>query len=144
MTDMRTATTVGAALVMAAAGLAATPVTANAQPEGHTVKYTVTSGAPYEFDLTYLTAAPANKTAYNADAYAYIKRDTLTIGPDTPWTFEATLTTPNWAFLQAASTVHAGRGAPNAHCEITVDGQSIAAADNPYNPQCFPSPWAGA
>lgn len=128
---------------MAAAGMAVSPAISNAEPAAPVVKYTLTTGAPYEFDLTYLTASPASKTAYNADAYAYIKRETLTVTPEAPWIFEAPISDPSWAFLQTASTTHGGRAAPNAHCEITVDGQVVSAQDNPYSPQCFPNPWSG-
>ena len=73
MTGMRKATVklsvVCGAAAVAAAGLMA-PV-ASAAPAGHEVRYTLSVGGPATFDLRYLVNQPANKAAYNADAYAY-------------------------------------------------------------------------
>lgn len=144
MTNMRkAATTVGAALVLAAAGMAVSNATSYAEPDaqGHKVKYTLTSGAPYEFDLYYLTTQPASKDAYNADAYKYLQKATVNVGPDAPWVFETTLADPQWAIFTVASTTHGGRAQPNAHCEIAVDGQLAVQNDHPYSPRCQLGQW---
>ncbi|MEV0669969.1 hypothetical protein [Mycobacterium sp. NPDC050441] len=143
MTNMRKATTtVGAALVLAAAGMAVSNATAYAEPgQGHQVKYTLTSGAPYEFDLYYLTTQPASKDAYNADAYKYLQKATVNVGPDAPWVFETTLADPQWAIFTVASTTHGGQAQPNAHCEIAVDGQIAVQNDHPYSPRCQLGQW---
>jgi hypothetical protein len=143
MAHMRTVTArVGAALVMAAAGVAATHAVSSAEPAvPQQVTYTLSTGGPADFTVTYLTAQPPSKAAYNADSYTYMKRETVNVSPDAPWTFTTTFEDPQWAFLQVGSTTHGGRAAPNAHCEISVDGQVAIAQDAPYSPQCFLSQW---
>ncbi len=143
MADMRNVTArVGAALVLAAAGVAATSVVASADPApGHQVTYTLATGGTYDFTITYLTAQPPSKDAFNADSNPFMKRETITVSPDAPWVFQTTLADPQWAFLQVASTTHGGQGAPNAHCEVSIDGQVAVAQDAPYSPQCYLSKW---
>lgn len=144
MTNMRNVTTrVGAALVLAAAGVAVSNATSHAEPEpaGHQVRYTLTTAAPYDFDLYYLDTQPASKEAYNADAYAYLKKAEVTVVPGAPWVFETTLADPQWAIFTVSSTTHGGRGAPNAHCEIAVDGQIAVQNDHPYSPRCQLGQW---
>lgn len=143
MADMRTVTArVGAALVLAAAGVAGTHAVGAAEPAaGHQVTYTLATGGTYEFTVTYLTAQPPSKAAYNADSYSFMKRETITVAPDAPWVFTTTLDDPQWAFLQVSSTTRGGQAAPNAHCEINVDGAVAIAQDAPYSPQCFGSQW---
>jgi hypothetical protein len=143
---MRTAKSkVGAALGLAAlvvsAGVATSQATAGADPAGHTVRYTLTSGAPYDFQLSYLTAQPPSKAAFNTDSSAFMKRETINVGPNTPWVFETTLADPQWGFLQVSSVTHGGVGAPNAHCEIAIDGQVAVQQDHPYSPMCLLSQW---
>ncbi len=133
---------IGAA-AMAAGALTFGAATANAEPEqtGQLVRYTLTSGAPYQFQVFYLTAQPPSLEAYNDDAYAYAKRETITVGPEAPWVVETTLDDPQWAILQVSSTTKGGVGAPNAHCEILAGDQVIAANDNPYSPWCQGNQW---
>ncbi|MGX9791232.1 hypothetical protein [Mycobacterium sp. MMS18-G62] len=139
---MRTTTArVGAALAVAAAGIALSHGTSSADPAGHQVRYTLTSAGGADFDLFYLTTQPPSKAAYNADAYSFVKRETINVGPDTPWVFETTLADPQWAILTVSSTTHGGQGAPNPHCEIAVDGQTVVQQDAPYNLQCQLSQW---
>ncbi|MCX2934642.1 hypothetical protein ORI20_30700 [Mycobacterium sp. CVI_P3] len=135
---------VGAALVMAAAGVAATHATSSADPAapGQQVTYTLATAGPAEFTVTYLTAQPPSKEAFNADSDAFMKRENITVSPDAPWVFQTTLEDPQWAFLQVASTTHGGQAAPNAHCEVAIDGQVAIAQDAPYNPQCYLSKWS--
>ncbi|MUL84363.1 MULTISPECIES: hypothetical protein [unclassified Mycolicibacterium] len=142
MTNMRKATTtVGAALVLAAAGMAVSNATSYAEPQGHQVKYTLTSGAPYDFDLYYLATQPPNKAAYDKDPYTYLQKASVNVGPDAPWVFETTLADPQWAIFTVASTTHGGRAEPNAHCEIAVDGQVAVQNDHPYSPRCQLGQW---
>jgi hypothetical protein len=138
---MRTAISVGAALVVAAAGIAVSQGTSTAEPAGHQVRYTLTAGGPADFDLFYLTAQPPNKQAYNADAYSFVKKEVVNVGPDAPWVFETTLADPQWAIFTVSSTTHGGQAAPNPHCEIAVDGQVVVQQDGPYNLQCKLSQW---
>jgi hypothetical protein len=138
---MRTAIRVGAALAVAAAGIAVSQGTSTAEPAGHQVRYTLTAGGPADFDLFYLTAQPPNKQAYNADAYSFVKKEVVNVGPEAPWVFETTLADPQWAIFTVSSTTHGGQAAPNPHCEIAVDGQVVVQQDGPYNLQCKLSQW---
>jgi hypothetical protein len=126
---------------MAAAGIAVSHGTSSAEPAGHQVRYTLTTAGPADFTLFYLTTQPASKAAYNADAYAYMKRETVNVGPDAPWVFETTLADPQWAIFTISSTTHGGQAAPNPHCEIAVDGQVAVQQDAPYNLQCQLGQW---
>jgi hypothetical protein len=127
---------IGAAVLMTSVGLAAGAATANAEPAGHTVVYTLTTEAPADFDLYYLENQPPSKAAYDADAYSYLKKAPVSLGPDAPWSFTTTLTDPQWAILTVSSTTHGMQAAPVPHCDISVDGQSVVALSAPYNLQC--------
>ncbi|MGE2834375.1 hypothetical protein [Mycobacterium sp. SMC-4] len=141
---MRTATAkvgaaLGAAALVAAAGMV-NPAAAGAQ-DGQTVRYTVTSAGAYEFELFYLTAQPPSMQAFNADAYAYAKREKVQLAPGVPWVFEANFADPQWAILTASSTARGGQAAPNAHCDIAVDGQVLVNHDDPHNVRCQLGQW---
>ncbi len=135
------AATLATSVLLATAGVAVSQATSAAEPEGHKVVYTVTTGAPYDFEVTYLTTQPADKAAYNADAYSYLKRDRITLSPDAPWVFETTLADPQWAYLGVSSTTHGGQGEPNARCTVTVDGQVVKDEAAPYSPFCLLGQW---
>ncbi|MET0898650.1 MAG: hypothetical protein ABWY45_12135 [Mycobacterium sp.] len=144
MTIMGKATfTVGAAALLAAAGIAGSHGVAGAEPEASVpnVRYTLVSAGAYEFDLFYLTSQPPSMEAFNADAYAFAKREKVSLAPGVPWVFETTMADPQWAILTASSTTRGGQAAPNAHCDIAVDGQIQSGNDNPYNVRCQLSQW---
>lgn len=142
MTNMRKATvSVGAAVVLAAAGIAGSAGTAAAEPAGQQVRYTLVSAGAYEFDLFYVTAQPPSMEAFNADAYAFAKREKVNLAPGVPWVFETTMEDPQWAILTVSSTARGGQAPPNAHCDIAVDGQVQVAHDDPYNVRCQLSQW---
>lgn len=135
-------TALAVSALVASAGVAASQATAGADPATvHQVRYTVTSAAPYDFDLFYLTAQPPSKAAYNADAYAFVKQEKVTVVPDAPWVFETTLEDPQWAIVTVSSTTRGTVGAPNAHCDITVDRQVAVQQDHPYSPRCQLGQW---
>ncbi|MCV7153344.1 hypothetical protein [Mycolicibacterium pyrenivorans] len=143
---MRTATAkvgaaVGASLLMAAASVVVGQGTASAQPEGQQVRYTLTSAGAYEFDLFYLTSQPPSMEAFNADAYTFAKREKVNLAPGVPWVFETTMADPQWAILTVSSTTRGGQAAPNAHCDIAVDGQVVVQHDDPYNVRCQLGQW---
>lgn len=118
------------------------PAPAPAPPAGGNVVYTITTGAPYEFDLYYVAAQPPSMAAYQADAYSFVKSDKhVSITPDQPWVFSTTLADPQWALVTASSTAHGGVAPPDAHCVITVDGQVVLDQANPYSPRCQLSKW---
>lgn len=139
---MRTAAVkIGAALVAAAAATSMSQATSAAQPAGQKVVYTVSSAGASEFTVSYLTAQPPSMQAYNSDAYAFMKRERVSVAPNAPWVFETTLSDPQWAFIQVSAPVRGGVAAPNARCEVTADGQVVVAQDHPYSPQCYGTQW---
>ncbi len=125
----------------AAATVAVSQAAANAETDGQQVRYTLTSAGAYEFDLFYLTTQPPSMEAFNADAYAFAKREKVNLAPGEPWVFETTLEDPAWAILTVSSTRRGGQAAPNAHCDIAVDGQVLVQHDDPYNVRCQLSQW---
>jgi hypothetical protein len=127
--------------MVAAAGIAISHGTSNAEPAGHKVTYTLISAGAADYKLNYLIAQPASKEAYNADAYAYLKSETVVLQPGVPWVFEATLEDPQWGILTASTGVHAMQGSPNPHCEIAIDGQVAVQNDGPYTAHCQLSNW---
>ena len=135
---MRTATIrVGAALVLAAASVGVNSATVNAEPAGHKVVYRLTSDTGVGFQVNYLTAQPPNKDAYNADPYAFLKKEDV----GTPWELTTTLEDPQWATLDASAAAHGGQAPPNAHCEIEVDGQVVMQSGGPYTARCQLGNW---
>ena len=68
--------------MLAAAGVVTTHAVSGADPASHQVTYTLTAAGPSDFTVTYLTAQPASKAAYNADSYAYMKREAISAGPE--------------------------------------------------------------
>ena len=131
----------GVAALVCAAGLTS-QATSTADPAaGHQVRYTLLSQGDADFDLYYLVNQPPNKEAYNADSYAYLKKESITLAGGVPWTFDTTLADPQWAILTVSSTTHGMRAAPNPHCDITVDGQIATQQDAPYNLQCQLGQW---
>jgi hypothetical protein len=143
---MRTATIrVGAAFLLAAASVAVSQGTANAEPPAPpappapNVKYTLTSGTGVSFNVNYLTAQPPSKEAYNDDPYAFLKKEEVSTAQ--PWVFETRLDDPQWATIDASAAAHGGQGVPNAHCEIAVDGQVVVTGDGPYTARCQLGNW---
>ena len=143
---MRKATTkmgaaVGVSLMVAAVSVVGGKATAHAQPAQHEVRYSLKSAGAYDFDLFYLTAQPPSMEAFNADAYAFAKREKVSLAPGVPWVFETTFEDPQWAILTVSRTTRGGQAAPNARCEIAVDGQVAVQHDDPYNVRCQLSQW---
>jgi hypothetical protein len=141
---MRTATIrVGAAFLLAAASIAASSATGNADPEQPpapptgNVKYTLTSDTGVTFNVNYLVAQPPSKDAYNADPYTYLKKEEV----PTPWEFTTTLQDAQWATIDASAAAHGGQAPPNPHCEISVDGQVVSQSSGPYTARCMLSRW---
>ncbi len=144
MADMRNVTArVGAALVLAAAGVAATSVVASADPApGHQVTYTLATGGTYDFTITYLTAQRPAKTLQRRLQPVHEARDHYGVPPG------RAVGVPNHPRRPAVGIPAGGEhyawrtGAPpNAHCEVSIDGQVDVAQDAPYSPQCYLSKW---
>jgi hypothetical protein len=139
---MRKATTrVGAALMVAAAGIAMSHGTSSAEPAAHKVRYTLTSATDVGFDVYYLTTQPPSKQAYDADPYSFLKNERVNLAAGVPWVFETTLADPQWAIVTASTAVHAMQAPPNPHCEIAIDGQVAVQQDGPYTVQCQLRTW---
>jgi hypothetical protein len=134
-------TVVGAAFMLAAGTTAVSQPTAGAQDTGHKVRYTLISAGAADYDLNYLIAQPASKEAYNADAYAYLKKEEVVLQPGVPWVFETTLEDPQWGIITASTGVHAMQGSPNPHCEIAIDDQVVVQNDGPYTVNCQLGQW---
>ncbi|QEM48355.1 hypothetical protein FZ046_17840 [Mycolicibacterium grossiae] len=135
---------VGAACasLVAVAGLGFGSGAAHAEPAaGQQVRYSVTVAGAYPVELFYLVSQPPSMEAYNADPYAFMKRETLNLDPGTPWVFETTLADPQWAILSVSSTTRGMQAAPNPHCDIAIDGQVAVQQDAPYNPRCQLTKW---
>ncbi len=126
--------------MLAAASLATGSSAANAEPTGQKVRYTLTSGTGVTFQVNYLTAQPPSKEAYNADPYAFLKKEDVSTAQ--PWVFETTLEDAQWATLDASAAAHGGQAVPNAHCEIAVDGQVVMQGDGPYTARCQLANWS--
>jgi hypothetical protein len=127
--------------MMAAAAVAVSHGTSNAEPAGPNVRYTLVSAGAADYNLNYLITQPPSKEAYNADAYAYLKSEQVVLQPGVPWVFETTLEDPQWAIITASTGVHAMQASPNPHCEIAIDGQVAVQHDGPYTVQCQLSQW---
>ena len=82
-----------------------------------------------------------SKEAYNADAYAYLKKEEVVLQPGVPWVFETTLEDPQWGILTASTGVHAMQGSPNPRCEIAIDGQVVTQNSGPYTAHCQLGQW---
>jgi hypothetical protein len=128
--------------MLAAVLVAASSATGNADPEQPApptgnVKYTLTSDTGVTFNVNYLTAQPPSKDAYNADPYAFLKKEDV----PTPWEFTTTLADAQWATIDASAAAHGGQAPPNPHCQILVDGQVVSESSGPYTARCQLSRW---
>jgi hypothetical protein len=137
---MRTATTkVGAALVVATAGLAVSQATSAAEPAGHKVTYTVVAQSELNAQIYYLATEPPSQADFNADSSKYLTNIRTPLLPGVPWVYETTLTDPTeWALVSASGAL---RVPPNFHCEIAVDGQVVVQQDGGSGTQCALRPW---
>ena len=140
MTNMGMATSrVGVALIVAAAGLAVTHATSNAEPAAHKVKYTVRAGDTLQAKINYMQTEPENQGAFDADSSKYLTYVQVPVDPGTPWVMETTLSNPNqWAILSASGVL---RTNPQFHCEIAVDGVTVVSQDGGSGVQCALRQW---
>jgi hypothetical protein len=131
---------VGAAMTIVAAGLSCSQAVSTADPTVHTVRYTVTAGQPATVDLYYLTAAPADQAAYNANPNAYLRNERVPVAPDAPWVFETSLTDTSWAYVSAGAAARYN-GSQNPHCEIAIDGNVVVQQDGENAATCALKHW---
>jgi hypothetical protein len=137
---MRRATgRVGAALMVAAAGVAVTCGTSSADPAGHQVTYTVTAQDSLMANISYMNTDPPSMAAYNADSSKYLNSVHTPIAPGEPLVYTATLADPNqWALVTASGGLRVN---PQFHCEIAVDGQVVVQQDGGSGVTCSTRPW---
>jgi hypothetical protein len=133
----------GAALIGAAASIAVTHATSQADPAapaaGHQVKYTVTTTSDLNAQIYYMKVEPPNQNAFNSDSSPYMVNDKVPVGPDNPWVFQTTMNDPNqWAIVSASGVL---RTNPQFHCEISVDGVTVSTQDGGSGVQCALRPW---
>jgi hypothetical protein len=130
----------GLAFIVAAASLAATHATAAAEPGGHQVRYTITTGQEATVSLNYLATDPASKAAFDANPSAYLRNERVSVGPGAPWVFETTLNDTSWAYVMAGGAARYN-GTPNPHCEIAIDGNVVTQQDGETAATCTLKPW---
>lgn len=141
MASMRKTTTVGAVLLMAAAGVAASQASAGADPEaGHLVTYTITTTSDLHGDIRYIETDPPSRAAYDADANKYLKtlyRTPITAGQ--PLVFTTRLADPNqWALVTASGGLRVN---PEFHCELAIDGEVVVSQQGGSGVTCATQPW---
>jgi hypothetical protein len=140
VTGMRKATPmVGAALMVAAAGIAVSHGISDAEPAAHKVTYTVTTGSELTAQIYYLGTEPPSQAAFDADSSQYLTNVKVNVNPAAPWVFETTLNDPNqWAIVSASGLL---RTNPAFHCEIAVDGVVVVTQYGGSGVQCALRPW---
>lgn len=95
MAYMRKTTTIGAALMVAAAGVAVSNATAGADPDGaHEVTYTITAADSLVAKIYYISADPPSMADYNADSAKYLTSVQQPIAPGSRWSTRSPSTTP--------------------------------------------------
>lgn len=112
----------------------------SAEPAAHQVRYTVTTGQETSVNINYLATEPASQSAYNANAGAYMRNESVAAGPGSPWVFETTLSDTSWAYVMAGGAAHY-YGTPNPHCEIAIDGNVVMQQDGETAVTCALKQW---
>ncbi len=125
---------------LVAAGLMSNHAVASAEPDGHQVRYTITTGQEATVNLNYLATEPASQAAYNANPNAYMRNERVTVAPGAPWVFETTLKDTSWAYVMAGGAARYN-GTPNPHCDITIDGNVVAEQGGEIAATCALKPW---
>lgn len=160
MTTMRNATVrFGAAVLMAAAGVAVSHATAFADPEtptepstettadapkktaagGHEVTYTITATSDLTGNVSYIKTDPPSMAAYNANSSEYLETVRVPIGGGQPLVYTTTLADPSqWALVTASGGLRIN---PEFHCEIAVDGEVVVSQQGGSGVSCSTRPW---
>jgi hypothetical protein len=137
---MRKATaTAGAALIVAAAGVAVTHGTSSADPDLHEVTYTVTTTSDLTANIQYIETDPVSQAAYEADSSKYLKTIRTPIAGGQPLVYTAKLADPDqWALVAASGGLRVN---PEFHCEIAVDGQLVVSQQGGSGVTCSTRRW---
>jgi hypothetical protein len=133
MKSMRKAAVrLGAALIVAVAGVVVTNGTSTADPAGHQVTYTVTAQQSLMADISYMNTDPPSAAFYNHDPSKYLHRVHAPISPGEPLVYTTTLTDPNqWELViagdadQLSPQARSRYGNEHFQCEIAVDGVTV-------------------
>ena len=136
----KAATRLGAAVVLATGGVLSAHAISSAEPAGHQVRYTVSTGQETSVNINYLAAEPPSQSAYNANAAAYMRNESVAITPGSPWVFETTLNDTSWAYVRAGGAAHY-YGTPNPHCDIAIDGNVVTQQDGDTAVTCALKQW---
>ena len=132
------------AVVTGAAGVILGPATAQADPAGHQVTYTVTSPNNLTATVSYVSSDPPSQAAYNADSSKFMTSVQAPLSGGTPVVYTVTLANPNqWATISASGMLHwpdSGNGPAAFHCEIAVDGQVVVHQDATTTVTCTARP----
>lgn len=133
----KTTTRVGAALMLAAAGVAVSDATSYA--DGHQVTYTVTATSDLTANIQYIETDPPSQSAYDSDSGKYLKSERTPISGGAPLVYTVTLADPNqWALIAASGGLRIN---PEFHCEIAVDGQVVVSQQGGSGVTCSTRPW---
>ena len=132
---MRKATCgVGAALVVALAGVAVTHGVSGARPGDHTVTYTVMTTGDVAADIQYMENEPPDMAAFYDDSRKYLKAIRTQMTGGEPRVFKVKMVYPyKWA------RVFFGGGivnTPEFRCEIAVDGQVVVSQSGTFARTC--------
>ncbi len=129
----------GAALMLAAAGVAVNHATSTADPSAHQVTYTVSTTSDLTANIQYVQTDPPSQAAYNADSSKYLTAVHTPITGGQPLVYTTTLSDPSqWALVTASGGL---RVDPEFHCEIAVDGQVVVSQNGGSGVTCSTRSW---
>jgi len=140
------ASAVSAVMLAAGLGVLATPATAQADPAGHQVTYTITTTGNLTGNVRYMNGDPPSQAAFDANSGQFMSAVATTFTPDQPLVYTATLANPNqWAFVAASGSCRwpdcSSGGIAELHCEIAVDGQVVVTQNATTAVTCSTRPW---
>ncbi|PQM47349.1 hypothetical protein C1Y40_02473 [Mycobacterium talmoniae] len=125
--------------MLAAAGVAVSPATSSADPEGHQVTYTITATSDLTVNIQYIETDPPSQSAYDANSSQYLKQIRTPITGGQPLTYTVTLANPNqWALVTASGGLRIN---PELHCDLAVDGQVVVSQQGGSGVTCATRKW---
>jgi hypothetical protein len=132
----------GAALaaLSVTASLTTAPTSAADNPVMHHVKYTITADNPIYADIYYLDQEPEKFSDYSHNPYQFVPNVHADIAPGRPWSYELDLAKPEvWAMVTASTGPEPG--APQFHCDLSVDGKVVVTKAGPKGVLCSIRNW---
>lgn len=141
MTGVYRSVSMASAMLVVAMGLPVSTGRAHADaPVMHHVKYTVSAQNPIYTDIYYLDHEPAIFADYSHNPYSFTPHVDIDIAPGKPWSYELDLSKPDVYAMVVAST-GTEPGAPNLHCDLSVDGAVVVSKDGPKGVLCSLRSW---